>query len=688
MAIQKTATGDLTTAIAKQIYQTAVVGDAYRQEAKDIIGKEVDDPMLRRGEFFGHAAAARATSWLPKRFQHQMPDLRGSEYLMRGQQRSLMSPFASPINPVPSSAIVPSRGSALAAPGPRLSDGQLARLDPVAKARMIQERMGIPVISAETGFIPNKKSDLFGMRSLGKGIKVREEKLGKFLAAVAASLTKSLASINKKIDESEEGIIVAKDGISATHKQLEDNSDTLEAKLDKIIEVLRAQTAAQRREEDQIESYMKEATVEQEADRSDASKIRMADEDEQEFALKMEEDDRERQADTQDNEQQLNLPIAAGDDGEGFARGGVVSGPDSGYLALLHGDEMITPLDNNFTQGQTLATNPIMSAETGFKPNGDNPKSMSPKFTPSPTVNNTTSTTNNVSGGMEMLAQAIELPAKAAGIVTMGVLGKVLASSIIPSSAVTAIQSITAPIAAAFGIPDVVSGNIAREAAVGKEGSGGGEDGMTTGSENKKKGWMQNIWNWITGSGGGTNITRNYRGTGGAFGGGNLGESGYGGGIISSISNSSYGGDNNIAFGNPVNKLKFDPANPDRENPHPQGSLLYNIWQRRLREYQIMKEAGMISSISGDNWVFNKSVSQQFANVSGPPSQSGAVSNLIHNESMEGEIRDLVASAAENPDVVLNNQNLSSTQDQQVEYSPIQAKGIPFPVGFNISPYA
>ena len=101
-----------------------------------------------------------------------------------------------------------------------------------------------------------------------------------------------------------------------------------------------------------------------------------------------------------------------------------------------------------------------------------------------------------------------------------------------------------------------------------------------------------------------------------------------------------------------------------------------------------MKEAGMISSISGDNWVFNKSVSQQFANVSGPPSQSGAVSNLIHNESMEGEIRDLVASAAENPDVVLNNQNLSSTQDQQVEYSPIQAKGIPFPVGFNISPYA
>ena len=81
----KTYTGDLTQSIAKRIYEAALVGDAYRQDAKDIIDPEkagVDDFKLNRGEFFGHALRAKATSWLPRRFQHQMPDLQGSDYLL------------------------------------------------------------------------------------------------------------------------------------------------------------------------------------------------------------------------------------------------------------------------------------------------------------------------------------------------------------------------------------------------------------------------------------------------------------------------------------------------------------------------------------------------------------------------------------------------------------------------------
>ena len=54
---------------------------------------------------------------------------------------------------------------------------------------------------------------------------------------------------------------------------------------------------------------------------------------------------------------------------------------------------------------------------------------------------------------------------------------------------------------------------------------------------------------------------------------------------------------------------------------------------------------------------------------------------------MEGEIRDLVTEVAHDPDVVLNNQSQGTT-DNQVEYSPLAAKGSPFPAGFNISPYA
>ena len=45
--------------------------------------------------------------------------------------------------------------------------------------------------------------------------------------------------------------------------------------------------------------------------------------------------------------------------------GGIVSGPDSGYLAKLHGDEMIVPLDNNYTQGEPSA----IDGKVAKKPN-------------------------------------------------------------------------------------------------------------------------------------------------------------------------------------------------------------------------------------------------------------------------------------------------------------------------------
>jgi len=66
-------------------------------------------------------------------------------------------------------------------------------------------------------------------------------------------------------------------------------------------------------------------------------------------------------------------------------------------------------------------------------------------------------------------------------------------------------------------------------------------------------------------------------------------------------------GDNIAFFGgkNPVEQLKFDPANPDRPNPHPPGTMLYNIWQQRLQQYNHMKEAGMISSATNVNNISN-----------------------------------------------------------------------------------
>jgi hypothetical protein len=41
-------------------------------------------------------------------------------------------------------------------------------------------------------------------------------------------------------------------------------------------------------------------------------------------------------------------------------RGGILKGPDSGYTAMLHGTEMVVPLDNKFTRSMTGVNNPAI----------------------------------------------------------------------------------------------------------------------------------------------------------------------------------------------------------------------------------------------------------------------------------------------------------------------------------------
>ena len=662
MAIQKTASGDLTTSIARTLRTASNIGHEAKKDALQVAEAYGVDPMLRRGEFTGHALGAMATQWLPQRFQHQMPNVTmgNPSYLARGQG------IVDPLMGIPA---------------------HLRNLPEYQQFASPQERRAKPHIKVPQ-FERGNINDMFGLRSIGKkAVKVREEKLGKFLAAVILSLNKSLDSINKKMDDSESGVIVAKDGIAATHKKLEDNSDMLETKLDAIIDALRIQNDMKDQADQDLKVAKKEATVEQEKDDSTTNEILMQDMDQAEIA-QMQERDRESD-DRGDETEQLSLPS--------LARGGIASGPDSGYLAVLHGDEAVVPLDNNFTQGEpsavgkrSIGSMPMLGGMGGFEM-GSNPDNMKPGMSSFSSISNKSSS-SNVSGDTNLLAQAIELPSKAAGIVTMGVMGEVLSKGKVPGSAIPQIREVVTPIASAFGISDIVTQNIARGATV----AGSEEQRRSIGSspdasgENKKKNLLQRMWGWVTGSkGGGGNVIRNYRagqGSGGPI--GNVGESAQGGGgIINTISNSAYGGDNgNVAFNffkDPVKQLKYDPDHPDgveQKNPYSPGTTLYNIFEK----HRMYDQNGLLGSAEFHHNIQNN----QFVKHSGPPSQSGAVSNLVNNESMEAEIADIVSDAIDNPDVVLNNQNLKAGSTEQAEYSAIAARGECFPSGFNISPYA
>ena len=144
-----------------------------------------------------------------------------------------------------------------------------------------------------------------------------------------------------------------------------------------------------------------------------------------------------------------------------------------------------------------------MMAERGITP-GDNPSSMTPSFTPNVSMMSSPSPTggspSSSSGGStgELLAKAIELPAKAAGLVTMGLMNKVLQSGGITSKIGGHLKALASPIASAFGIPNAMGEDVVNE------GQDGKEDYSSTGGgrRRREKGLFGRFKDWIMGTGG------------------------------------------------------------------------------------------------------------------------------------------------------------------------------------------
>ena len=552
-----------------------------------------------------------------------------------------------------------------------------------AAARAALKRVTRRTPQFERGFFP---------KNFNSGIKVRDEKLGVFLGKLALSLSSSFNSVNQKLNETDDGITATKDGIDKTYKKLEQNSDSLESKLDGIIEALRYSGNVEKQKRDQREAAAKIAEQRQDIDLSNTNRILMQDMDRQEVRDLQRENLADDIADDAANnfQGQTTDPM---EDLPQLAEGGIVSGPDSGYLAVLHGDEAVIPLDNNYTQGEPSAVGdkPIsqmpMMAERGITP-GDNPSSMKPKFTinkssSSPTLN----FGGNMGGGD--LAKAIQLPAKAAGLVTMGIMGNVMKQALLPPGIIGHLQTLTSPIAKAFGIPDVMAANQKEKSEQEFAQSQGRQEVLDAnmGKKGRERGVLGKIKDFLFGTGGGG---MTYRGTGGNTYVNNRtsGTGGYG------VGGWPFGGGKKEK----TYESKQDFGAILRATAMKDATMVINGFgdpERFKKKYGITAEQFLAlpdyptdqSSLNSN--VFTKNVAYDNAfDYYNSPEYGLKTSEIAYNMSMADEVNNMIDGLTDPQNQVVMNNTNNSSAGKQIEYSAIAVRGKPLKEGTYVSPYS
>ena len=439
-----------------------IISDAKtnRAKAEALAEKYGVDPQLKRGEFLGRSVR-----------DDIIRNTLGNSFVPRTNTRDLISrgqstPFASPL-----ASDYFNRGQSSPLP---------MAVQKAAKAGQPfpNVAVGAPLSSQvrpQTPAVPSSSTAPLKPTTSEKPVKVKDAKLGKYLAEVIKSLNATLSSINERLDDAENDVIQAKEGVFGTVKQLEQNSDLLETKLDAIIDALRNQNNLAKLQEDKYEINARESEQEIERDLSDTrALIKPEDKKSDIIQLNLLEDIKDS---ARERDEQLSLPFAGGS--EGFEGGGIASGPDSGYLAKLHGDEMIVPLDNNYTQGEPSAVDgkvrkPPMLAkayETGTKSPAvsDTPlPSMGPKiFEKSVAVDNNIPDLTKMG---EDLQKAMEFPVKAAGIITMNVMQEAVSNmGGLAGGVAQQLKEISSPLAAAFGVSNTITNSLIRGKSAEKE---------------------------------------------------------------------------------------------------------------------------------------------------------------------------------------------------------------------------
>lgn len=530
-----TYSGDFTSYIAGKIFDAANMAKAEKQRANKEAERYGVEPDAKRGEFFGRALQSqfggdlynRTLGLFDPRKQHAETDRRSSrearysaqfrypDRLAKGQS----TPFASPL------------------PSDYYNRGQSSSITSASAAKRVGQpfpnvAVGAPLSSQVTPAAAKpatpmsataKPEDMFGGKD--DSVKVKDKKLGVFLAAIAESLTNTLSSINDRLDETESGVIQAKDGIAGTISKLEQSSSSLEDRLDAIIAALREQMSVAKENTDKSQIKQKERELEKGQDLSQTERIARVGEDSDEARAK---------AQKQDQSQE---PYGGYNDmGIGYERGGIVSGPKSGYMLdePLHGTEMIIPLDNNFTRNLPSAVDgsmPSMNERGTTSVNVTNnvnavSKMAGPRFLPS-ILKADPANIKQVDEEIENIGEAMKGLVQVPGVIMMGQTASALADIPAASMVSNEIKLTGKAISDKFGVRNTITDSIIRKTRTEKAEKQRRQAVTAPSSSTSDKGTQKssgssfNIFNpltWFNNWGRGNNNNNNNRGGGGGGG--------------------------------------------------------------------------------------------------------------------------------------------------------------------------
>jgi len=519
--LTKTYSGDLTSAIADQIGEriSAAGEDAHNErlyweehiKAQNL--KTPDrpfDPQFRKqydvlghkfggGDFFGSALRHQFTpnpmGLLGKRFHKPFY----GEVAPQLHLKSQSTPFASPIKtPKPTSAVI--QAKLAGQPFPNVAGGA-----PLKYQKPLT--FGNQNVKSQTPFA---KAPTTGMSSTKqtKPVVVKDQKLGKFLAAVSLSLSASLSIMGQRLDEADEGIISVRDGIDSTIKKLEYTSDTLEDKLDKIIDALKVQVGFTREKVEDAKVARKENDLEDQNQMYEGEVLWRKEQDRAEFEAM---DARDEAEDSERLNQPIPDPWEQPDPEMRAEEGAVFTGPNSGYPVILDGTEAVVPINNDkFKDGVPRGKGNRPSTSRN-KTNLYAPQSFSyPSTLLESLVTRESGKDTEIEKITNSLAKTIELPAKVSGIVTMSMLSNALVGmGGLTKNINNEVRNLLLPVANAFGIPTPMVGNVLSSIESSGEVEGKKEEKKDFNKKEKKKRAWWDFLGWAgTGEGGASPLYR------------------------------------------------------------------------------------------------------------------------------------------------------------------------------------